>query len=106
MPEDYLPGNGYGKVKVYSATSATSENPVPATSATSRGSTGGQRARCVMGQGKAQADPQHQHLCRTPTSTAAPHSRAQSLLRRVGLGMCRRVLGRWVWGSARRTCRT
>ena len=23
MPEDYLPGNGYGKVKVYSATSAT-----------------------------------------------------------------------------------
>eukprot|EP01047_Picozoa_sp_COSAG01_P036219 COSAG01_NODE_2820_length_7012_cov_5.502965_7_plen_321_part_00 len=35
MPEDYLPGNGYGKVKVYSATSATSENPVPATSATS-----------------------------------------------------------------------
>jgi hypothetical protein len=35
MPEDYLPGNGYGKVKVYSATSATSENPVPVTSATS-----------------------------------------------------------------------
>jgi hypothetical protein len=35
MPEDYLPGNGYGKVKVYSTTSATPENPVPATSATS-----------------------------------------------------------------------